>query len=622
MPQPKRIVAAIDLSAQSQRIIEQACSLAKPENAELYLLYVGSSTGDATPELGRFAFDRLSELEQTAVDHEIQVEKFVLNGIPHREIVEFAVAKSVDLIVMGTHGRKGISHFALGSVAERVIRNSPCPVQVIKSSKVDRPLEWAMSLLSKEFDDQLNGEYSETRKRILQLLVEKGNQEERGAIEILRELENREWVLWKPDTAASGSSADVKSSLGHWYFMDGVEFVELGSEFKSNEATTPGIDLIRRAKGLRATDIHLDPFDRDECRVRLRIDGKLTDYCRLSRDVADQLANQWKTMANLDISDPFRPKEGRIEFPTTIPQLRELEARITTAPVHRGEAVAIRIFSREEVFIPLKDLGLDAKDLEAVNEMLRRGEGLVLVTGPTGAGKTITVYSMLETIGASGVNIVSVEDPVEFSVPFVRQMAIDERHDITMTNGLKTMLRMDPDVVFLGEIRDRDAAEIAMRAASSGHYVFSTLHTRDVASVVTALRDLGLDDRSLASNITGITNQRLLRRLCTHCREAIEVSPETRAMFSEHALQPPEQVYLPKGCTECRGSGYYGRIGVFEAISLDDATRDCLATGKTESAIRQLIRSQGTASLTADALRKVSEGVTDLDEAIRVRWAV
>ena len=217
-------------------------------------------------------------------------------------------------------------------------------------------------------------------------------------------------------------------------------------------------------------------------------------------------------------------------------------------------------------------------------------------------------------------NIVTIEDPVEFNVPFLRQMSIDEAHGITLNAGLRTMLRMDPDVVFVGEIRDGQTAEMAMRDASSGKYVFSTLHTRDVASTVTALRDLGVSPRSLAGNLTGIISQRLVRRLCPQCRELGPITDRARQLLAEHDVEIPSQLYEARGCDRCRGMGYRGRVGVFEVAVASPALVEAIDRGAPEDELRRLIRSAGTPSLTTDGLKKAIDGITSIEEVTQMRW--
>lgn len=379
----------------------------------------------------------------------------------------------------------------------------------------------------------------------------------------------------------------------------------------------PALDLMQRAAAQRATDIHIDPTDDNKYVVRFRIDGHLQRYCQMERDVAERLIHQLKNLASLDFADPFRPKEGRVRMPAAMP---DMEARLTTAPVFGGEAVALRLFNRETGFRRLDQLGFSKHALAAVQDMLRHGEGMVLVTGPTGSGKTTTVYSMLETFRSKEQNVVSIEDPVEFPLPFVRQTQVDARHGITMTSGLRTLLRMDPDVIFLGEIRDGEAMDIAMRAASSGKYVFSTLHTRDAAGTITALRDLHGDGRSLAANLAGVISQRMVRRLCPNCRQSSAIADERRRLFEEDGVMLPQAAYIATGCEQCRGTGFHGRIGVFETVIVDDAVREAILQEASEGKLRQVMRTGGASSLTADALMKVQEGITSVDEVLQMRW--
>jgi len=286
-----------------------------------------------------------------------------------------------------------------------------------------------------------------------------------------------------------------------------------------------------------------------------------------------------------------------------------------------GDAVALRLLKHEQTVPSLDELGCSPAALQAIETMLHAGEGLVLVTGPTGSGKTTTVHAMLRLLDTGERNVVSIEDPVEYRVPSFRQLSVDLRHDLTMTRGLRTLLRMDPDVVFIGEIRDLEAMEIAMRAASAGKYVFSTLHTRDVASTVTALRDLRADNLSLSGNLKGIVSQRLMRRIC---RECCTTSPCTSAecdAFLAEGLPKPAALPRPQGCPRCRNTGYFGRIGVIEAVPVAGKIATAIQNGVSENELREIIRSAGTPSLMTDALTKVREGLTSLEEARSIRWA-
>lgn len=390
---------------------------------------------------------------------------------------------------------------------------------------------------------------------------------------------------------------------------------ELPSEHLAHELTvevgqSPALALLIRAIQARASDIHFDPVDNDLL-VRFRIDGRLQNYCRMDSSVAHGVATQLKVMANLDIADPFHPKEGRMQLPDS---MQGIDARVTTIPVSRGEAISIRLHSRDRLVRSLQELGLSDMSLDATRRLLSHGEGVILVTGPTGAGKTTTVYSMLRTLDDGTRNIVSIEDPIELPTPGMRQMGVDVRHGITMTSGLRTLLRLDPDIVFLSEIRDAEAAETAMRAASSGKYVFSTLHTRDVASTVTALRDLHIDSRSLSGNLAGIISQRLLRRLCQECCRRDTPSAAEADLFAKYNVVLPQEIFRPVGCPRCRKTGYFDRIGVFEVVVPEREVVHAIEQGVAEQELRSIIRAQGVRSLEFDTLEKVSQGITSMEE--------
>ncbi len=372
----------------------------------------------------------------------------------------------------------------------------------------------------------------------------------------------------------------------------------------------PALALVSRAISARATDIHIDPSG-EEYTVRFRIDGKLTNFCRLSDEVGRALLMQLKVMGNLDIADPFHPKEGRLALPGA---LNDFEVRMTAVPVVDGEAISLRVLSRHRLMRSMDQLGLSTNAQARIEQILRHGEGIVLVTGPTGSGKTTTLYSMLHQLDDGTRHIVTIEDPVEYDIPTFRQISADTKHGITMTSGLRTLLRLDPDVVLIGEIRDADAAETAMRAASSGKYVFSSLHTRDVASTVTAIRDLHIDSRSLAGNLAGIISQRLLRRLCPECSKAAVPTDQEAAVFRANDLEPPKEIRHPVGCPRCRGTGYYDRIGLFEVVTSEDDIIRAINDGKPESELRRLIHERGICTIQKDALLKVAEGVVSLED--------
>ncbi len=388
-------------------------------------------------------------------------------------------------------------------------------------------------------------------------------------------------------------------------------------ERESSVGETPAVDLLLRAIEARATDVHLDP-SQESVDVRLRIDGRLVHFSCLQRKAAAAIISQYKLMADLDIAEPFRSKEGRLRLPSA---LEGYQVRLTTARVVEGEAAALRILDSRRLRRPLDALGLSSAALGLVQGMLDHGEGLILVTGPTNAGKTTTVYSMLHALDNGERSIVTIEDPVEFEIPSFVQMGVDPRHEITMTSGLRTLLRMDPDVVLVGEIRDAETAEIAMRAASSGKLVLSTLHTRDVASTVTALRDLHIDNRSLAGNLAGIVSQRLVRCVCRECRRMEAPTEEERLIFKSSKREAPQAVSRAIGCDHCRQTGYFERVGVFEVASGMPSLRAAIGEGVGEAELRTCLRRSHVPTLIDDGLDKVANGMTTVAEVAATRWA-
>lgn len=598
----KHILVPTDFSQNSSRAIQYACDLAKQSRATLHLLYVSKdegNLGDREKQLERIgsSIDAKSELE-------LDTNKQVIHGNPPHQIAHYARDNKIDLIVMGSHGRTGLVHMALGSVAESVLREAPCPVTVLGPHDGEAAtIQHAFSVIQELVGDGLEIDAEQGRAEMANAVMKNLRVASTTAILMVDELEVQQWIAWKD---------------GKWVAVEGQEFIEDTLPiFFETESDTQAVDLIKRAQKLRATDIHVDPRSDSEYTVRLRIDGRLEEYCRLDHTVAEHLFVQLKTLARLDITDPFHPQEGRLRLPAS---LSKVEVRFSSVPVAGGQAVALRILDPQQVLRPLNELGLSNTALEETQRLLRHREGLFLVTGPTGSGKTTSVYSMLETIGGTDTNIVSIEDPVEFSAPFARQISVDARHGLTMTNGLRAMLRMDPDVLFVGEIRDLETAEIAMRAAASGKHVFSTLHTRSVASTVNAMIDLGLGRPSIAANLTGVINQRLVRRLCKNCKEPVKVTEEAAHHFNSNSLPAPETLFVGKGCVACGHRGTFGRIGVFEVANVNDAFRDAVLNSENADELAQRLRESEMMTLQQDAFSKAAAGQVSLADAIGVRW--
>lgn len=597
----KQILAPTDFSRNSSHAINYACDLAKQSNARLHLLHIVSKGATSREIVERL--ERIGAMVDARAELALDTVKEIQPGNPSAVISQYASDQEIDLIVMGTHGRTGLSHLTMGSVAEHIVREAPCPVLVLgprdgESASLKRAAE---VLMGQKFDELESLEDGRTRMHLA--LVDELRIPATTAILLIDELEDRQWL---------------KYEHGKWVLDQDSEPWQADEEFVPDFSTdSPAIDLIKRANRLSATDLHIDPAEDDKHRVRFRVDGQLREYCKLHGDVAVHLINQLKTLAAVDIADPFNPQESHLRLPT---ELANLDIRLTTIPVAGGTAVALRLFDQGKIRLPLDTLGFSESALATVHEMRQRYEGLVLISGPTGSGKTTTVYSLLQSVGGVEKNIVSIEDPVEYAVPFIRQMNVDPKHGISMKGGLQIMLRMDPDVVFVGEIRDPETAQMGMRAASSGKYIFSTMHTRDIASTIEALREMQIENRTLASHLAGIINQRLVRRLCAHCKRPADVTPQQRARYESVDMACPDQLYEPVGCSSCRGDGFHGRVGIFEVSKLSTELREAISRDLPAVDIERELRRSGSASLEQDALAKAADGLISFDEAIGSRW--
>jgi type II secretory ATPase GspE/PulE/Tfp pilus assembly ATPase PilB-like protein/nucleotide-binding universal stress UspA family protein len=628
MTRINRILLATDLNADSTNAVVFVSAMARQLAAELHLLYVISGPprdgGNHVPPQGipDDIQGQLDRLTLTASMNRVTTKAAVRPGLPAEEIAAYAKSMEIGLVVMGSRGRSHLAQAILGSVAEQVIRTAPCPVLVLPPAcfKLNgrRLLKYVKTLAS-EFGPGVVGARVESRSKLVHVLETQEQLDTAEADSIVQALENSGALTWHsgeledaPNSRFWGINPDV-------LIDDATSEDVLNTEITSNAESNAAIDLVQQAIKNRASDVHIDSVSEEEYDVRLRIDGRLDHYCRLDRKIAAPLIQQLKLMGRLDIADPFKLQEGRLNLPST---LEGREVRITSAPVQYGQSVALRLFDSARLFRPLESLGLSRGALDAVERILQMRSGLVLVTGPTGSGKTTTIYSLLNRLSASAPNIVSIEDPIEYRLPFMTQLAVDPRHGVTMTTGLRTILRMDPDVVFLGEIRDGEAADIAMRAASAGRYVFSTLHTRDVASTITALRDLHVDTRSLSANLVGIVSQRLVRRLCPDCSRPGAATDVEIAAFEVENLAPPTELMHAVGCEKCRQTGYRDRIGIFEAVATDGAIADAIGLGVAESEFAAILRQAGAATLPADGLRKVAEGITTVEEVLGMHSAI
>jgi len=363
-----------------------------------------------------------------------------------------------------------------------------------------------------------------------------------------------------------------------------------------------------------ASDIHLEPEERN-LYVRLRIDGVLQDIKPVTKDLEPAVISRIKILANMDIAERRLPQDGRIKMDILN---REIDLRVSTFPTIYGENVSIRLLDKSQAIFKLEDLGFETKVLEVFKEQIRRPYGIILVTGPTGSGKTTTLYAGLNLINDLKKNIITLEDPIEYVIPRVRQSQVNVKAGLTFATGLRAILRQDPDIVMIGEIRDRETAEIAIHAALTGHLVFSTLHTNDAASAVGRLIDMGIEPFLVASALNAILAQRLVRRLCPKCKKSYK--PQEAEITSLGFSQPPKDitVYKEVGCSHCRSTGYKGRIGIFELLILDEGIKELILKKSPAHQIKEYAVKKEMRTLKDEGLEKLMGGVISGSEVLRV----
>jgi len=371
--------------------------------------------------------------------------------------------------------------------------------------------------------------------------------------------------------------------------------------------------LVENAISAEASDIHIEPFE-DTLRIRYRIDGVLYEQEAPPRRLQAAVTSRIKIMAEMNIAERRLPQDGRIRV--TLHGQR-VDIRVSTMPTVHGESIVMRLLQRASVFHPLEQLGFPADLLKRFQALIKRPHGILLVTGPTGSGKTTTLYAALDKINSPGVKILTVEDPVEYQLKGVNQIAVKPKIGLTFAQGLRHIVRQDPDVILVGEIRDLETAEIAIQASLTGHLVFSTLHTNDAPGAITRLQDMGVEGYLVASVLEGVLAQRLVRRICPACRV-----PDTPSQADLDALgieaPPGTELFRGKGCDECRGTGYRGRSGIYELFTIDEDARSLILRHASTRDIRQHAIQRGMVTLRMDGYKRACEGVTTIEEILRV----
>jgi general secretion pathway protein E len=450
----------------------------------------------------------------------------------------------------------------------------------------------------------------------------------------LREL--LENIYQRPVRPFLASEEDILAAVYRWYEAD----IDLANEDSEDESLTvdelwedpeqlrdlaseaPVIRLVNhiisQALEIKASDIHFEPF-RDVFKVRFRIDGVLHDIETVSKRLQPAITSRLKLMGKMNIAEMRLPQDGRIKVREG---QRDIDIRVSSLPTLFGESVVLRLLNREEVRLDLETLGISSDILGDFERIILRPYGLILVTGPTGSGKTTTLYGVMNRINAPDKKIITVEDPVEYQLDGINQIQIRPKIGLDFASALRNILRQDPDVILVGEIRDAETAEIAIQSALTGHLVFSTLHTNNAASAITRLQEMGVESYLLSSCLLAVMAQRLVRKICPHCRAAYDLPPgffeEVVQVLGVDSTHAPSEVWRGKGCASCANTGFYGRTGIYELIQMNDEIRRLIVKGADSSLILSQAKSAGMRTLRQDGLQKVIAGQTTFEEVMRV----
>jgi general secretion pathway protein E len=420
--------------------------------------------------------------------------------------------------------------------------------------------------------------------------------------------------------ARSVQGARTSTDAGGGNIQNLEQLMELGRKGKldaNDQHVVNIVDwLLQYAFEQRASDIHLEPR-RDMCPVRFRIDGVMQEVYQIPTAVMKAVTSRIKIIGRMDVAEKRRPQDGRLK--TRAVDGKEVELRLSTMPTAFGEKMVMRIFDPEVLVKNFTQLGFSQKDNEIWQSMIEQPNGIILVTGPTGSGKTTTLYSTLKLLAKPEVNVCSIEDPIELVEPSFNQMQVQKNIDLDFASGVRTLLRQDPDIIMIGEIRDRETADIAIQAALTGHLVLSTLHTNDAPSAVTRMLDIGVPPYLIQSSVIGIMAQRLVRTLCPHCKRPTEISDHAWSeLVKPWKAEKPKTVYEPVGCLECRDTGYQGRKGIYEMFKFSPETRKMVTMNCDIHDIRRQAIKDGLQPLRLSGANKVAKGETTVEEVLRV----
>ena len=462
-------------------------------------------------------------------------------------------------------------------------------------------------------------------KRVQRLTIAIADPNDIVALDKLRTLIHPDLLIETLIAGESEIARAIDQYYGHELSIDGIlHEIETGEiDYRSlsaslDEYSQPVVRLVDAlltdAVKHDASDVHFEP-EANFLRIRYRIDGILRQIRALHKTYWAAMAVRIKVISGMNIAETRAPQDGRISINISG---RPVDFRVASQPTIHGENIVLRILDRQKGIVPLDRLGLDDHQMALMKLMVARPEGIILVTGPTGSGKTTTLYSVLNHINEEGVNIMTLEDPVEYPMPMIRQTSVAEAAKLDFANGIRSMMRQDPDIILVGEIRDADTAEMAFRAAMTGHQVYSTLHTNSALGAIPRLLDIGVLPDIMAGNIIGILAQRLVRRLCTHCRKPYPAEAHECKLMGVVSGQPAPILYRAAGCDHCEYQGYRGRIAIMEMLRLDHDLDDLISRRASQREIRQLAAEKGFRPLSDDGLRRVLDGSTSIEEVGRV----